>query len=376
MTKNMIKHLGCRLPLLIGLIIILNGLLHILVAVLPIFRLAVPGFREVSSILAVTSFQGMGMLLGIFLGFCLVILGRGVCEQKRKSWILSVIVLAVLCLNNYYTGAVPRASILSGALLVALLLTFKLYNEKSDEAATPYQQILAWVSIAIALAYGIAGSYFLRDQFHNLKTLGDAMYFTMVTYSTVGYGNISPVTQEAKFFTISMILVGLGSFATTFTFVIGPMIENRIKGVFSIMKRINNIHDHVIICGYTNLGKALIKKLKKNKVPFIVLENSIEKRAEIEEDYMTIPGVTYQKETFKNARVNHAKSVICAFESDSENILTILTVKEVLEEKGNTKTKLISRIDYEENIQKAEKLGVTDIVSPTTMAAASIYDII
>jgi len=372
----MIQQLKNRMPILIGLVIITNGLLHIFVAVLPIFRLAVPDLDEVGSILAVTSFRGMGMLIGIFLGFCLIILGRGICERKRKSWFIAVIVLLALCLNNYYTGALPKASIISGALLVALLLTFKLYTEKPDDRTTAYQQMLAWISILIALAYGVGGSYFLRTQFNNIKTLADAVYFTMVTYSTVGYGDIYPVTQQAKFFTVSMILVGLGSFATTFAFVLEPMIENRIKGVLSIMKRINDIHNHVIICGYTNLSKALIKKFKENNVPFIILENSIEKRAELEEDYMTIHSVTYQKETFINARINHAKSVICAFESDSENILTILTVKEVLEEIGNKKVKLISRIDYEENIQKAEKLGVTNIVSPTTMAAASIYEII
>ena len=376
MKKIMIQQFGTRIPILIGSIIIFNGLLHIFVAVIPLFRLAVPELDAVDSILAVTSFQGMGMLVGIFLGFCLIILGKGVCERKRKSWIITVIVLLALCLNNYYTGALPKASFISGALLVALLFTFKLYNEKSEDVAAGYQQMLAWISIIIALGYGIVGSYFLREQFNNLKTLADAVYFTIVTYSTVGYGDINPATQEAKFFTISMIMVGLGAFATTFTFVIGPMIENRIKGVFSIMKKINNIRNHVIICGYTNLGKALIKKFKEKNVPFIVLENSIEKRTELEEDYMTIHGITYQKDTFINARISHAKSVICAFESDSENILTILTVKEVLEETKNNKTKLISRIDYEENIDKARKLGVTDIVSPTTMAAASIYNIL
>jgi voltage-gated potassium channel len=376
MKKVMIQQLENKVPILIGSIIVLNGLLHILVSVIPIFRIAIPGLDEVGSVLAVTSFQGMGMLVGIFLGFCLITIGRGVCERKRKSWFMAVVVLLVLCLNNYYTGALPKTSIISGALLFALLLTFKLYNEKTEDTAAGYQQVLAWVSIIIALGYGIIGSYFLRDQFNNIKSLADSVYFTMVTYSTVGYGDISPITQEAKFFTISMIMVGLGAFATTFTFVIGPMIENRIKGVFSIMKKINNIRNHVIICGYTNLAKALIKKFKENNVPFIVLENSIEKRTELEEDYMTIHGITYQKDTFINARISHAKSVICAFESDSENILTILTVKEVLEETNNTKTKLISRIDYEENIEKARKLGVTDIVSPTTMAAASIVNIL
>ena len=376
MKKTIIQLFGSRLPVLIGLIIIANGLLHILVSVIPIFRFPIPGFDEVSSILAITSFQGLGMLVGIFLGFCLIILGNGICAKKRKSWIITVIVLTFLCINNYYTGALPKASFVSGALLAVLLLTFKLYNEKSSYVATGYQQMLAWISVFIALAYGIVGSYFLREQFNNLKTMADAVYFTMVTYSTVGYGDICPITQEAKFFTVSMILVGLGSFATTFTFVLGPMIENRIKGVFSIMEKLNSIRGHVIICGYTNLGKALIKKFEENNIPFIVLENSADKRKELEADYTTIPGVTYQKETFRNARVNYAKSVICAFESDSDNILTILTVKEVLEEAGNTKTKIISRIDYEENIQKAKNLGVADIVSPTTMAASSIFDII
>ncbi len=372
----MIRKIEYRVPILIGAIIIISGLLHILVSVMPIFQVAIPGLVEVDSVLAVTTFQGLGMLLGIFLGFCLIHLGRGICERKRKSWFYAVIVLIVLCLNNYYTGALPKASLISGALLIALLLTFKLYNEKTDDGSTSYLQALAWISIAIALSYGIVGSYFLREQFTNLKTMVDSVYFTMVTYSTVGYGDITPITQQAKFFTISMILVGLGAFATTFTFVIGPMIQNKLKGVFNIMKRINNIHDHVIICGYTNLGKALIKKFKENNIPFIVLENSMEKRTELEEEYTTIHGNAYQKDTFINARISHAKSVICAFENDSDNILSILTVNAVLEETGNKKTKLISRIDYEENILKARKLGVTDIISPTTMAAASIYDIL
>ena len=54
------------------------------------------------------------------------------------------------------------------------------------------------ISIIIALGYGIVGSYFLRDQFNNLKTLADAVYFTMVTYSTVGYGDIKPMKKGSK----------------------------------------------------------------------------------------------------------------------------------------------------------------------------------
>ena len=375
MKKITIEKLRQRIPILVGSVIILSGLLHIVVAVLPIFKVTLPGVYRQYPIIEFSSFQEMSLLAGIILGFCLVILGKGLCERKRRSWWISIIVLFILCLDNYNTGAMIPCGV-TGILFIFLLITHKLFKEKSERRGIGYQQLLAWASILIAVGYGVFGSYFLRDQFANLKSWTDAVYFTVVTYATVGYGDITPLTSEARFFTVSMILVGLGAFATTFTFVVGPMIENRIKGVFKFMKRIHDISNHVIICGYTNLGKALIKNLQEKNIPFMVLENSMERKAEFEEEYITVPGNTFQTETFEHARINRAKSVICAFEKDSDNILTILTVKEILEETDNNKTKLISRIDYEENIDKAKKLGVTDIVSPTTMAATSIIDII
>ena len=85
----------------------------------------------------------------------------------------------------------------SGSLLVLLLITHRLFKEKS-ERRIGYQQLLALTSVLLALSYGMVGSYILRDQFANLKTWLDALYFTVVTYATVGYGDITPLTPQAK----------------------------------------------------------------------------------------------------------------------------------------------------------------------------------
>jgi voltage-gated potassium channel len=365
--------LSRNVPIAIGSVVILNGIVHILVSACLLIKVPIPFFKQLQNIINFSAHRHTGVLLGIFFGFCLLIVGKGICEKKRKSWNLAILILIILGVNNLILQAIPQTNIICVVLLISLLV-FKKYFTERDEIAMGYQQILAWISVMIAVAYGVCGSYFLRHEFSNIKTWTDAAYFTMVTYSTVGYGEMYPLTQHAKFFTVSMILVGLGSFATTFTFLIGPMIENRLKGVLSIMKKLNNIRNHVILCGYTNLSCALIKQFEEKGIPFIVLENSADKKAEIEQKYITVPGNTFQKDTFINAQINNAKTVITAFENDSDNILTLLTVKEILEESNNKVTRLISRIDNEENIEKAKKLGAAEIVSPTKMAANSIIN--
>ena len=316
--------------------------------------------------------QNLGIIVGVFLGFCLIFTSKGVFESKRKSWLISIIILLIFILDNYFYHSVIKAFIFNISLLIILLVSYKLFHLKSTNNTILYKQMVAWVSVIAALSYGTFGSYILRAQFSNIKTVTDAFYFTIVTYATVGYGDIGPLTQEAKLFTVTMILVGLGSFITTLSFLVAPIVQNRMGGILKIMRKITNLHDHTIICGYTKLSKVLIQNYQKTDKPFIVIDESLGKFPDIDPDINKIIGSTSSEKTFYDARLAHAKAVICAFDEDSDNILTILTVKEMLDKMKDIKIKLISRIENESNIEKAKKLGVTDVVSPTTMAALSI----
>ena len=373
-SEKIERKLENILPLLIGVFIIIIGLGHILNSALLLTQMPIEFLDNVEPYFTISnSYDDIGVILGIFFGFCLVILGKGLCEKKSKTWYIVVLILIISCINNLCSGVVHETNYISILLLIILLMFRRLFKVK-DDFNLGYHHLLAWVSISLALLYGILGSYLLKKDFTNMHSIMDAVYFTMVTYSTVGFGDIIPHTYQAKLFTTSMILVGLGSFATTFTFLIGPMIENRVKGVLNIMKRINNMKDHIILCGYTPLSKALIEHFEEKNIPFVIVVNTAEQRTEINEKYTVVSGSAFQNDTFRNAGINNAKAVISTFLNDSDNILTILTVKEVLSDLKNTKIRLISRIDDEENIDKAKKLGVSEIVSPTAMAASFILN--
>ncbi len=75
-----------------------------------------------------------------------------------------------------------------------LLLVYRHHFHKLQNDPLHFQKVVAWLSIFMALAYGVIGSYLLRGEFHGIQTWTDAIYYTFETYSTVGYGDILPGT--------------------------------------------------------------------------------------------------------------------------------------------------------------------------------------
>ncbi len=78
--------------------------------------------------------------------------------------------------------------------------------------------------------------------FKAIKDWPDALYFTVVTYSTVGYGDITPLTEEARLFVVSMIFIGLGAFAGILTFIVGSLV-NRIQNLLNVFNKGKKQHE-------------------------------------------------------------------------------------------------------------------------------------
>ena len=310
-------------------------------------------------------------MVGVLLGLYLMILGRGLYRRYRRSWWAAILVLLLLCANSFVLSSQPAMGLFSLGLICVLLFSYRLFSARPDYAIMNYQKFMAWVSVLLALSYGILGSYFLRNEFAHLQTWTDAVYYTFVTYSTVGFGDIIPITQNAKYFTVSMIVIGLGSFAAAASFVIGPMIEQRMKGVLNLMKKFHNISGHIVICGYSSIGKILVKRCLSNNTPFIIIDGRPEVTAEIQAlGYSFVPCSSTQRQSFEQANLLKAQAVVVAFDNDAENILTLLTVNNMLDGVDvNKRPDLVVRVDHEENVVKAQHLGVQHIVSPALMAA-------
>ncbi|MCF6807814.1 NAD-binding protein [Thiotrichales bacterium 19S9-12] len=366
------------IPLFFACLLVLNGLLSIFVGVYPYFKDALNAEHSefISKFLLVSTSLKVNTIVLIIFGYLLLLTGRGIFRRQRFFWYLAIVMLSILFANNAVIGAFDSPLTWFYFIeVITLLLCYRVFDERSRAIQITYSQFIILISFVFALLYGIVGSYILRDEFNNLKTLTDATYFTIVTFSTVGYGDITPITYNAKLFVISMIFIGLGAFATILTYVVGAFVS-RVQDLFnSLNKGKKYMKNHVIICGYNNLTQIIIKRYQKDETPYLIIEDKANDDPLLQElDGHLMRGNASDEAILDRANILKARSIILAYEKDAENILALLTVSEVFKDHNLSDIKIIIRVNQKANISKAKSLGAQHIISPMVMAADKIME--
>ena len=357
-----------NIPTLIAAVFALTGFVNLATGLEPLFKLtAYLHVDEVPEYLQLSAGQKFSGLISVALGVFMIVLGKGLYEQRRRSWWVAISVLVVLAANNLYRGTTTQTVWLSIVLLVALVAYRRRFSVPSDWQID-YGQIVALVSVAFALAYGIVGVYLLRAEFEGIETWTDAVYFTFVTYSTVGYGDVLPQTANAKIFTLSMILIGLASFVTALTVLLGPVLERQMKGVLSIMSRFQKVENHVVICGYSNVSESIIDELQGQGVPHIIIDDRQDLILHLQsKGHDVLSGDATLKQTLEQANLPNARAIIAAFDSDSTNTLIAVTARELRDGIEGCDYRIVVRVENEENIEKVRHIGADEVISPSTM---------
>ena len=355
-----------KIPAVFATIIALNGFLNLATALLIVFRLS-SRLPRMPSFLRITPVQRTSALLSIFLGLLLVFIGKGLYERRRRSWRTAIIVLALLVGNNLYRYTTPETAFFTLAIIGGLIVFRKEFHLRSDTRIT-YGQVVALTSVGFALCYGIVGSYLLRGEIRGIESWTDAVYYTFVTFSTLGYGDILPETPDAKVFVVSMVVVGLTSFIAASSVLLGPLMERHLKGVFRIMSKLQSLVDHVIICGYSNVSESIMDELRGRNVPFVIVEPKEELVALLRtRGQEVIAGDGTRKEILEQANVRRAMAVVAASDRDSDNILIAVTAKECRNSAPGSRCRIIVRVEDEENIKKAQDVGADEVISPSTL---------
>lgn len=363
-------------PHIAGILLIWGGVFHLIDGVLLHYGLALPSSILKNSTFDPYFFNKAAITTEAVLGFIEIVLGIGIYRKNKKSMVIAVLLVFILVVKCVFFRSLPLVILVEVFFLFMFILALAYHEKDNSNSIRKLKQLVAWLSVILSLCFGIFGSYMLRHQYTNLNTIIDAIYYTISTYSTVGYGDITPITDETKIFTSVMIIIGIGSFMTTLTFVFAPMVENKLKGIFNIMEKITNIKDHVIICGYTKLSKAIIANLNKNNIPYIVIDISAERAGELKEiNANFIIGSPSMKDVLHKANIENAKAVMCVYENDAENIITIMAVKDILSQiKRGKEIKITTRVENDYNIEKYNLIGVDKIVSPFVLVADSMLD--
>lgn len=161
-----------------------------------------------------------------------------------------------------------------------------------------------------------------------IHDLSDALYFSIVTMSTVGYGDIVPHSVEARMFTVSLIVLGITVFATTLSVVIGPLVGGSIKRVLEGRMQKSQRQNHYVIIGMSSLALTLWQQLRLRNVPVTVIV-APGRPLPYPEDADRVEGDPTRDSVLREAGVAQAKAVFALREDDAENAFVVLAVKEL-----------------------------------------------
>lgn len=242
-----------------------------------------------------------------------------------------------------------------------------LYTEIYDQLR-PFR--LPLITIVLMMLIGTLGYVFIAG-----FSLVDAFYQAGMTFTTVGFTEVAPISPAGRIFTVLFILMGFG----TFSFCLGVVVEviknGKLQNLLREQRMINNIarlKNHYIIC-YNNIYCAeLAKQFCENHLPFVVIDPdpALAKIAEENRYPYFIVGEPHVETTMLKAHLSSAKSVITLSPNLADNIAIISLVRLYEKELGRiTPYFIMANSDDDSDTERLKKLGANSIVSPSKLAA-------
>ena len=212
--------------------------------------------------------------------------------------------------------------------------------------------------VAITIVIGTLG-YILLSGY----SVVDALYMTIITITTVGFGEVKPFTPEEKIFTICLILLSktiFGYAISTFSeYLVSGKLFNHFK-LKRIVKKIGDLQGHTIVCGFGRNGKQAITKLKNYNQEFVVIENNKEIVDLLEEhQILNIQGDATTDDVLIKAGIKNAANLITALPKDADNLFVVLTARQL-----NKNFKIISRASKESSYNKLKIAGADNVIMP------------
>jgi voltage-gated potassium channel len=300
---------------------------------------------------------------GTMTGFLMLLSAYGLRTRLRVAWWSTAVLLPMTAIQGLLQSSVLSIPlILVSVLAMPNLLANRAQFDRELELTNT--QIAAGLALVGAQAYGTLGTYALREEFAEVETILDAFYFTLVTASTVGYGDATPTTQEARLFGMSVLLVGTASFAVALGALLSPVIEARLAAALGKMNdaELATLDDHVLVLGYGELTEPILQELE-TRAPFVVVTDH-DGRAErlADRDVLVLRGDPSDEETIERAGLERARAVVVATDTDAEDALTVLTVRQLRPD-----VRIVSAATDRENVVKLRRAGADTVISPATI---------
>ncbi len=224
-----------------------------------------------------------------------------------------------------------------------------------------------FISIILLLiglwAVGVTG-YMIIEGWNFL----DAIYMTVITLTTVGFGEVHTLSPHGRIFTILLLVTGLGIFSYSIRVLAEATIEGHFKGILGrrrMQKTIEKFNSHFIICGYGRIGRTIATSIANRDIPVVVVENDPDIASELDGGNMPfIQGDATHDDTLLKAGVKRARGIVCVLHTDAANVYVTLTARTL-----NPALLIVARADDANAETKMIQAGADRVISPYDIGA-------
>jgi voltage-gated potassium channel len=306
---------------------------------------------------------GLIELPRLAVGLGMMIMSAGLLWRARVAWVLSLTMLAFALMIELYTSSGNLLlSACNIALFFVLLRHWQVFSRISFAASSMY----AIISVSWLLFYSVSGTLYLGNSFHPpIEDPVAALYFSVITMATVGYGDIIPTNPTSRLFVISIVIFGVTVFATTVSALAGPLIGGNLKRFISKRAILSMRKNHVIVCGATPLAMNVITGLlaRGQHVTAIVMP-SMTHQYPAQTDVLVGDATTL--DVLKEAGLKEAQYLLALKDDDSENAFIILAAKELV---GNSGVKTVAVVTESVHLSKIQRVHPDMIFSPQMLGS-------
>ena len=303
--------------------------------------------------------QHPALLPPLLIGLGQLTMSVGLLMRSRLAWTMALL-LVIAALASLAFGmhqSVPMLVYFS-LLLLALLATWRSFDHSSLAASTLY----AFTAIAMLVMYATLGSYYLGAQFSPpIKDLITALYYAMITMTTVGYGDIVPRTPESRLFAVSVVVLGVAVFATSLTAVVSPMIKRSLQRIVNQKGHTMKRKDHYVVIGNTSLAVNTWRELTKRGQAVTRLLRDAPGEGELA-DVDIVVGDSSNVDVLRQAGAHQAKAVLAMRDDDAENAFAVLAVKEL----GGT-VRTVAAVNDARHLSRIKLVQPDVIVAPQVL---------
>ncbi|MBT3363229.1 MAG: potassium channel protein [Chloroflexi bacterium] len=222
--------------------------------------------------------------------------------------------------------------------------------------------VWAGAAVLMILIIGSIGYWLLSGQ---VASVGDGFYMTVITITTVGYGEVVELEGAARAFTIFIAIAGISTLFYIITNFTALIIEGELTKSFrrrKMEKIANKSEKHYIVCGIGTTGIHIVKELQATKRPHVLVDTDeclMEEISKQLEGEIYIIGDASDNDTLVKAGIEHAKGVFAVTKDDNQNLVIGLSAKQL-----NPKIKVVSRCRDTKNVEKMKLAGADAVICP------------